>query len=697
MSDMANRIAARHKQAIYNDQTLEVLMAGLGMVVTQAIVVSNSFFDEKEIRKYLSLRRQFHDQYAQACNDLADAFERGDFGASVGPAVQPLRNISRLGPKQDRLALRQLTRLLRTLYPHRSHITGDPNIQRLISYARNLSVGEVSDHAFNDFLSRLIRTQVLPAPMRTMFRRLQKLKGFTKPDETANPGAWFDMTDPQKKQIRETAQRLVKEKDEAYETHKDDPQRRIEVWERTIHQLQKLQNAAGVNLQIITKQDEEPLETVLKREQKLQMDGPTEYMVGKVNQMVVQLGMRDRKQGEPLPREVGKVLTQISKAKTFGTVERIVRDAVSRQLFPNYTLEGLESYAGQMRKNRAVREGRSLVPLQWSPKTVEEFQSDHQTGKVRFPEEMPEDRQKELLGRVGRAIEDLEGVFGKGFCGKHAKKLEFSFAGDMVGSTAAASYFTWNDKQVWQPRVTFGDDFDGLLAHELSHYFDDLLYHKIDEQYRKDRGEPPPKSFGGSAGGNIFGNTGVSLEWFASQDRPYLTNYLPEVMEFAKAVLSTPDYQRWKDKLTSAHDSFIPIAIKELAGQDVYSLPKDHPYIKALDAKYRSDLPPELLQKTEELYTRSMDGDKRKLTYYDSGGEVWARMCEQYVYTKLSKVGVANPWLTQLTYDIDVMDQFMDEKTFDELMVPIMDRLFQSIGVRNIMASRVLSRYVVGV
>ena len=162
------------------------------------------------------------------------------------------------------------------------------------------------------------------------------------------------------------------------------------------------------------------------------------------------------------------------------------------------------------------------------------------------------------------------------------------------------------------------------------------------------------------------------------------------------AVVNTPDYARWENKLTNSHTTYMDEAIKNLTGMSMYDLPKDHPYAKAKDAgwtdevRYKSQLPPELVKECERVYKQKMDGDDRKLFYYQSAAEVWARMCEQYVYMKLSKAGIANPWLTWMHYEEDV---YIEEARFEKEIAPIFDRLFAKLGTRNILAS-IIRRFI---
>jgi len=694
MSTMQTRLVERFTRvAVYSDDTLEIVGAGLGLLLAQNYIVTNPFFDEKEIKKYLLLRRQFHTDFTEACLDLANAIEAGEFGDSVRPAIPALRAIGNLGVKQEQQALRQLVRAFRGLRHLTYRDVENPKLIKLITLARRLGVKNEGHSGFveRDFLESLVRIQVLPAQLKTLIRKVLKLpvpgKTFV---ESPNPGAWFDMPEDKKTGLRELTEKTQKEGEEIWEKVSD-PEKRVEAYADNQKRLLKIQNIAGVNVGIITKQDKVPLTTLLKQESKLDSDGPTEYIRLKVEAFVKDLGLykSQRKEGDPVPREVGKLLTDIGKAKTFSTMRRVIEDAVDRKIFGKHALEDVDSILSQATKNRAVREGRPLVPLKFEPKTPEEFQVEHDTGEVMFDPEYTEDERKELLGRVSRAISDLEGIYGKGFCGKHAKKLQFNFR--KFSGTATAHYFTYDDKREWQPRVTFGPEYEGVLAHELSHYLEDLLAYQIGKQDDPERErEWAGKGLPGGSG-VIFGNTGVPLERFGENgvlagSREHIAKKSPEFVEFIDAVLSTSDYKRWEDKLGTAYDTAMPMAVKALTGMSAWDLPKEHPYYGIIDkALYRSDLPPELSEETQKQYKNLMGGDGRKLDYYNSSTEVWARMCEQYVYNKLIDAGISNPWLTHLTYSDD--DVFMDEKTFDEKLKPIMDRLFARMKGRNVMAT----------
>lgn len=704
-----------------DESALGIVMAGVSMLLSQAVVVSNPFFDENEIKRYLTLRRSFHESFTKACNDLADAFDDGLYGPQAKTAVQPLRSIAQMTVKQDKAALRLLTRTLRGLknlsYQDIQDAGGSPRLLKVIRSARSLDRSDSttpSDYSSTRLDSYLIliedalRLPEVPAPMKTLFRKVLKNKGFSGPaptviDEKINVGAWFDMDAEQKASLRKLAEQLVAQQGAVFKDEPD-PEKRHELYKTISEKLRKVVNAAGVNLKILTGEDREPLDAVLKREAKLEMDGPTEFILRKVEAYVLKAGTyRSRGKWEdepsgPVPREVGKLLTVLRKAKTFGSVERVLKEAVERGTLGPSTLEDLQNFFQDATKNRGIREGKRLAPITWEPKTPEQFQEEHNTGPVEFSDELSEDEQKEVLGRVSRAIGDLESVFGKGFCGKHAKKLAFRFGGK-AGFMAAAHYFAWDDKTQWQPRVTFGEEYEGVLAHELSHYFEDMMAYRISKVEDPERTKEQERRGFGAGPGVVFGNTGVPLERYGSEgtlssSRDRIGKTIPELVEFIDTVLGTKDYQRWCDYMGSAFDTALPRAVQNLTGKSTYDLPKDHPYANATDAKYKSQLPPELVAEAEKVYRNLMDGDDRKLNYVQSAVEVWARMCEQYVYNKLIQAGISNPWLTWMSYDDD---KYMDEKTFDEKLMPVMDRLFAALGTKNILtARRLVARYLQG-
>lgn len=681
-----DRVSQRYLTAAYSNDTLDVVLAGMGLLLMQSVIVSNEFFSRTEIKRYLDVRRIFHNTFAEACEDLAEEIEKGTFGEGAKLAVSPLQRVGAIPPKQARRALRLSARALRSL--KRMQLQGDPRLRRIIFLAAQVAADAQKDTTDmpQEFVRGILRNAAVPAQVRTILRKALKfMRRGTQFNETANPGAWFEMSEDVQAKLQKELFRLKDEQDRVYEEVKD-PEERSKAYRALLQKIERIQNAAGVNLSIVQagpKENLPSLDSVLAKESKQLPDGPTDFVITK---FVAKIEEHLGKDGA-LPRPLRTMVTQLKKARQYDTIRRVLQEAIERKLIYKEWLETAENLMAQAERNIAVRKGVPLTPLQWSPISVENFQKKHATGRVVFDDNIPEKKQTEILGRVSRALEDLEGIFGKGFAGRHDKPLEFRFQG--ASGFAAASYFGWDDRNNWQPRVKFSEEYEGLLAHELSHFFDDLLANKLDSVLYPERQKHGPGSR------DLFGSTGVSLEYSAKIVSRY-DEILPELGEFVRAVLNTPDYSRWADMTGLAHEIGVSKAIETLTGVGAYDLPSDHPYYRyVLDPpRFKSEWDPDLLAETEKAYIQMMGGDKRKLTYYNSGVEVWARMVEQYVATKLADAGIANPWLTQLSYDTQDLPQMMEQKTFEEKVVPILDRLFATLKDRTLVAARrVAARY----
>jgi hypothetical protein len=697
-----------------SDPAVETVMAGIALLIAQSVIVKSAFFDEQEIRKFLLLRRGFHGQFTQACEKLADDLEAGIHGPAAASAAPGLRKIAQLPLTQDRQALVQTVRLMRQ-FKHIQWSEASPVVRRLLREIVYIQAEGDPDRTYGEdyqeFFKTITRLWMIPTPIKTFLRKIIQIgKGHSDrvvitPHEDENPGAWFDMPPDQQEQVR----KAVQDAENLFSQPMPDktPEEKQAVWQGAREQLTKIQRDVGVNLDLVKRQDtpKEDLALVLKREQKQEMDGGSLFILQSViqqfegsakYQVYQKKPLGDQRFDEtkiPLPREAGKVVTLLRKAKTIATAKRIITEAAVRGLVSRSFPQDMEKTFEQLKENKAIHDGVPLVALHFEPTTVEQFQQDHDTGAVEMPPDMPKDQQEDLLGKVSRAITDLEGVFGQGFCGKHKKKLAFSFKGSH-SFMAKAHYFAWDNRNEWQPRVTFSEDYEGVLAHELSHYFEDLIAYRLDEKMNAAEGKQT--SYGYSGGpGDIFGRS--SAEYFTqsyvegthAKRKDALHEMLPEAFELMAAVVNTPDYARWEDKLGSSYETAIPMAVQQLTGESMYLLPKDHPYANAYQAEYKSQLPPELVKEAEKQFSKLMDGDTRKLGYYQSAAEVWARMCEQYVYTKLSRAGIVNPWLTWLTYNQDV---YVEQARFEKEIEPIFNRLFAKLGTKNILA-RIVGRF----
>lgn len=678
----------------------EIFFGGMVMLISQNVIVTNPFFTEPEIRKYIQTRKLYHPLFVASAAVVADELEKT--GAAYGEqAARDLRALSELSVNQTNLAIVKAMRVLQRLRPQiiRKMVDLPPALRQAIRAAYYLAAEEASDNkagasAYMDLFKAATLMTGIPAPARTLFRRMLKL-GVTfcilQMDRSdSDPGAWFQFSQEEKDNIRHRVKELIKKQDEilsgpASERHGE--------WAKVADELASIQARSGVNLKIIEGGDES-LDETLKREAKLEVDGLTAFLVQKIEEEMWEHYEYKKEKMKFKARltkaDMNKMLTRLRKAKTFPTVIRVISELVERKLLPRDFLERTEQLGGVINQNKAVRDGVPIAAIPFRPMKVEEFQSKHGAGHISFSEDYTEEEKEEILGRVSQAVSTLEAFFGKGFCGKHAKRLEFAFDEARLSYGAGASYFAWEDRNHWQPRVRFGKRYHSLLAHELSHFMEDLLGYTIRTSILGSGREFPDS--------DIFMRTGVTLQtWvnYAEKEEGYyskITKEVPELLEFARTVIGSEDYRRWGDMIGSLLEFAIPRAIKEVTGKE----PWEQERYKNIDTelRYKSELPAEIVERAVKIFTRANDGDDRKLRYHQSGVEIWARSCEQYIYTKLSRAGIVNPWLTQVSYDtkppID-MPQFFDESTFEEKIEPIMDRLFERLRRRGVIALLLLS------
>jgi hypothetical protein len=548
-----------------------------------------------------------------------------------------------------------------------------------------------------EFFEHAVKFKSIPPKIKTIFRKMLKGRpGFAVPAfvSVARTGTW-EMLAPEEKERVQKQALVIREKEEAaYKI--EDPEERSREYQRLAQERSRLQNEVGVNIGVIEQGETESVDEALKKEKNQERDALAEYVIAKISDEALDAVQRYPEQYPGGKREVGKVLTQLRKAKTLATGRLVLEEAVQRRVLNNWILESYDRLVQSTKGNLAVQEGVAIAPLDWEPVDEEAFRERHDVGDVVFGKGYTEKEKQAVLGRVSRALSDLETVYGSKVVGRHAKKLRMEFEGGIgTSGGAAASYFGWDNRNRWQPRVKFGRDFDSLLAHELSHYFDDLLSFEIARQ-DKDKWKPYQYGDVSHGPGDIFGTTGVTLEYSAKsfdnppeggwQDR--ISKEVPELAEWVKAVNESPDHERWKDLVPGAYDMVVLRAAKDVLG-DVSYEEED----RILKTARKSELPPGVAERAEELYTKMMEGDRRGLSYNHSVVEVWARMCEQYVYTKLSRDGIANPWLTRMSYDTragGTNEKFMDQDRFDEVMVPIYDRLFERLRKKGMIGEGVV-------
>lgn len=681
----------------------ERMVTGMALLVAQGVIATNPYFGERQIDQYVKIRREFHPQFSAACSIVANNL---DELRQLRPVSTLLRRVARTTPQQAQQAIGLSKAAVRGF---KGSITRpeDQRLRRAIFALRNVvsMTDEPEDQPeyyrigddFQELFGILVKFDSTPPKLRTLFRKLMKLGtgALTTFADVANPGAWTIFSKDEKEKIRQQAQDIEVKQKAALDI--EDPQKRSTEYRRLAREMAALQQKAGVNLGIITGADEEPVDVVLRKEAKQQANGVVSYIVEKFIESLKEQGEWEKERTfagrEKLTkRELGKLITKLRKVATLDTAQRIVDDAVQRRILSKDFSEAFAARASAATKNLAIENGIPLTPLDFTPMSVEQFQAKHDTGDVRFDKGYTEEQRQEVLGRVSRALSDLETVYGKGFAGLHARGLEFQFiGGEGVGGSAKASYFGWDDPQRWQPRVKFGKDFDNLLAHELSHYLEDLLAFRIE----KASGEKMPRYGDVAHGhGDIFGATGVdfdhSVETLKTSEGAFVKRIreeVPELVEFAEAVQATPDYQRWRNMMPAAYDIVVDRAIQDVTGETDYSKIRE-----IADVGLKSKLPPGVVDKADKLYREMMRGDDRGLRYFYSAPEVWARMCEQYVYTKLCKGGIVNPWLTHMSYDAEATydgKKFIETKTFEEKIYPIFERLFARLRKKGMLSEDV--------
>jgi hypothetical protein len=631
--------------------SIKTVITGYALLLAQSYVVTNPFFGETEIRKFIALRERFHPEFTQACLQLAQNIENGDYGHGLETAVPILRSVSQITRKDVHRAILAVTRAFRNLFASNLPPEMPGDIRNMVYLAKVCMHADQYGHEHKYLFEKVIQSNPEPTQIKTFLRQIIKLPVLATmtPLEEANPGAWFDMTPEKRVAIRSRMTQLDKELKNAFDQIQDANARSAE-YKRISAEQTALNAEAGVPTPIIMRAEEEPLETTLHRESKLEADGPTAYLLDKLIQDI-ETHFTQYPDAKVTRRILNALLKELAQARTLTTAQRILRNAIDRKIISRDWEENIKNLISQVSKNKCVAEGIPLQPLRWKHVSPEEFITRHKLeyNGVVFPNNHEPDTN--VLGKVSRAISDLEMVFGNDFCRMHKIPLQFKFTEPHSG--ALASYFMYDRKlNAFQPHVTLGQDFDGLIAHELSHFFDDALGYKL------------------GTGGTLFVNTGVPLTYFNESRPPH-----PLIAEFVKAILASPDYARWEDYLSAAYENVIPDALAK-HGFDPYTA-KDANGNLYLDAIYKSQLPPGVVETAEKNYRTLTGGDVRKLTYIQSGVEIWARMSEQYVYTKLARMGISNPWLTRITYDDD--PKFMEQKRFETTLEPILDRIFKAI------------------
>jgi hypothetical protein len=651
---------------------LERFLVGVGLAIAQNWMTVDKRFGSAELKAYLKLRRQYHPLFigaaAVVANGLEDTRARG--------AIPVLRKLSKVPPgqeqKQVELGARAVARMGRLTVQD----VEDPLVRKSLMPLRKAarvfqSMGEEGEgeasvshemvhemvRASKNFFEHAVKFDSIPPKIKTLFRKMLKGRvGYGDPSfsTVARTGTWETLPPEEQERVRKEVL-LVREKEEAAYQIQDIEERSRE-YRRLAQERTRLQNEVGINIGVIEQGEVGSVDDALKAEKTQERDALTEYVIDKFTRNIRDLIRNYPEQFTGRKREINKQLTRLGKVKTLATGSLVVRDAVQRGVVSKEWEESYDRLVKATEGNLAVQEGVAIAPLDWAPVDEETFLARHDVGEVRFGEGYTEKEKQEILGRVSRAMSDLETVYGAKVAGRHARKLRMEFEGGIgTSGGAAASYFGWDDRNKWQPRVRFGRDFDTLLAHELSHYFDDLMAYQIE---RKAKGADWAEYQYGDVAhgpGDIFGTTGVTLQSAAGWlDEPRegswqanVAREVPELVEWVRAVNESPDHERWKDLVPGAYDMVMDRAVKDVLGDDI-----DWDELERIrNIRYKSELPPGVAERAEELYQKVMEGDTRGLRYNHSVVEVWAKMCEQYVYTKLSRDGIANPWLTRMSYD----------------------------------------------
>lgn len=646
-----------------SSEAVEILVAGYALLRAQTYVATNVFFGETEIRRFVRQREKFHELFSEACGFLADEIAEGDLSASLMAAVPPLRMAARSHKEDSRKIMLETMRAFRSFRVQSLPDATPAPIMRLVANA-HLAMRE--DHygiEQRQLFERVLRSEVVPSGIKTILRQIVKLPQLATPLEDVDPGAWFSMSADEQAAIRAqlsevnaeiTATLQIVDSDERWDRYK-----------QLLADQQNLIGRAGVPPTIIQQVEATPVKVLLRQEADMVPNGPCAYMVEKLTaDLAEEYEFQSKSRRKSLTKaQLNEMLRDLSRAKTTSTVGRVIQDAVARGVLSSGYGSRVDQLLQQVSKNKCVADGIPMQPLVWAPISVADFTAKYGISDwdgVRFDDsDFPQEQQEVVLGKVSRAIDDLELVFGQGLCTIHKKPLRFRFGG--VQSGALASYYMYERNQ-FQPHVTFGKEFAGLLAHELSHYYDDALGYLV----AKDQ-------FPSTTGGTLFVNTGVPLSYFRdprTTDPMRKFQKLPEMVDLINAILDSPDYKRWDDYLPAAYESVLTTAIANITGAGAFYSERNRAWA---DARFKSELPPEIVTEADRLYSDLMDGDTRKLSYTVSGVEVWARMCEQYVYTRLARVGISNPWLTQLSYDGPT---FMDQDRFESILEPIFDRIF---------------------
>ena len=321
----------------YDDTTpaIERLLAGISLLIAQSAILNNPFYTEAEARRFLTIRRSYHKEFVLAAEQFADECESGMHGSAAKSLTYPLRGISRLQPNQTQQALVLVARTLRGMRTVVTSSDFDPIVRLLVYKATMIKEDGEEDERYADYISffkTVLRSEAVPASVKTLLRKVIQLGGGSSTREfnlgltprlEANAGAWFDMSPQERSSIRDA----VNESDRIWKDATKGGLSSDEVrsaWLRSQEILRKATNLAGVHPNIIKGgEGKEPLEAILKREQKIEVDGPTAFALDQLRKSYVEMV----KKKDNIPREQRKLVTVLSKVKTLETFERVLQEA----------------------------------------------------------------------------------------------------------------------------------------------------------------------------------------------------------------------------------------------------------------------------------------------------------------------------------------------------------------------------------
>jgi hypothetical protein len=199
--------------------SIKTVITGYALLLAQSYVVTNPFFGETEIRKFIALRERFHPEFTQACLQLAQNIENGDYGHGLETAVPILRSVSQITRKDVHRAILAVTRAFRNLFASNLPPEMPGDIRNMVYLAKVCMHADQYGHEHKYLFEKVIQSNPEPTQIKTFLRQIIKLPVLATmtPLEEANPGAWFDMTPEKRVAIRSRMTQLDKELKNAFD------------------------------------------------------------------------------------------------------------------------------------------------------------------------------------------------------------------------------------------------------------------------------------------------------------------------------------------------------------------------------------------------------------------------------------------------------------------------------------------------